>query len=98
MDNSEFSEPSPVCAISMTRVDSSTQPIVPMPQSSSTKPVVAMSHPLDGSQFHEVIDEQIWSELPPTPEEQQPRRSQDLPPPAVLNPHPADPLISVGES
>lgn len=31
-------------------------------------------HALDGSQFHNVIDEQAWSELPPTPDEQRPHR------------------------
>lgn len=39
--------------------------------------------PLDGSQYHDVIEEQIYSEQRPRPEEEQPRRgrtSQDRTP------------------
>ncbi len=36
------------------------------------------AHAMDGSQFHNVIEEQVWSELPPTPEEQMPRRARHL--------------------
>lgn len=32
--------------------------------------------PLDGSQYLNVIEEQIYSELPPTPQEQQPIRAR----------------------
>lgn len=34
--------------------------------------------PLDGSQYHTVIEEQIYSELPPTSQEQQPIRARHL--------------------
>ncbi len=62
------------------------------------KDVTEAPHPLDGSQFHNVIEEQIYAELPPTPEEQQPRRARHLPDPAEQGPHPDDPAISVGTS
>lgn len=58
----------------------------------------AAPHPLDGSQFHNVIEEQVYSELPPTPEEQMPRRSRHLPDPEARQPHPDDPAISVGDA
>lgn len=32
--------------------------------------------PLDGSQYHDVVDEQIYSEQRPRPEEEQPRRGR----------------------
>ncbi len=44
------------------------------PQSEASKPV----HAMDGSQFHNVIEEQTWSDLPPTREEQLPRRARHL--------------------
>lgn len=53
-------------------------------------------HSLDGSQFHNVIDEQVYAEQPPTPEEQRPRRVHHVPDPAEQGPHPDDPAISVG--
>ena len=34
--------------------------------------------PLDGSQYRNIIEEQIYSELPPTPEEQQPLHARHL--------------------
>lgn len=34
--------------------------------------------PLDGSQYLNIIEEQIYSELPPTPEEQQPIHARHL--------------------
>jgi hypothetical protein len=53
-------------------------------------------HPLDGSQFHNVIEEQVYSELPPTPEEQIPHRAGHLPEP---DPSPPDkPTLSIGPS
>lgn len=55
-------------------------------------------HPLDGSHFHNVIEEQVYSELPPTPEEQQPRRVRHVPEPEGQRTHPDDPAISVGTS
>ena len=36
------------------------------------------AHAMDGSQFHNVIEEQSWSDLPPTREEQMPRRARHL--------------------
>lgn len=58
----------------------------------------AAPHPLDGSHFHNVIEEQVYSELPPTPEEQMPRRSRHLPDPQGRQPHRDDPAISVGDA
>jgi hypothetical protein len=52
------------------------------------------SKPLDGSQYHNVIEEQVYSELPPSQEEQQPVRARHLDKPQT--PHPHDLLISVG--
>ena len=34
----------------------------------------AVAHALDGSQYHNIIEEQYYSELPPTAEEQRPWR------------------------
>ena len=34
--------------------------------------------PLDGSQYRNIIEEQIYSELPPTPEEQEPLLARHL--------------------
>ncbi len=58
----------------------------------------AAPHPLDGSHFHNVIEEQVYSELPPTPEEQMPRRARHLPEPEGQHRHPDDPAISVGDT
>lgn len=33
--------------------------------------------PLDGSQYHDVVEEQVYAEQRPTPEEQRPRRSSE---------------------
>lgn len=63
-------------------------------QTSATPP--APPHPLDGSQYHNVIEEQVYSELPPTAEEQRPRRVRQLADPDAVQPHPDDPTISVG--
>ncbi len=53
-------------------------------------------HPLDGSQYHNIIEEQEYSERRPTPEEQKPWRishpGQEQPSSHV----PAEPSISVG--
>ncbi|MCM0044130.1 MAG: hypothetical protein NBV65_05805 [Burkholderiaceae bacterium] len=66
-------------------------------QTSASKPAVpAPPHPLDGSQYHNVIEEQAYAELPPTPEEQMPRRARQLADPDPVQPHPDDPAISVG--
>lgn len=54
------------------------------------------AHAVDGSQFHNVIEEQWYSELPPTPEEQMPLRARHLTEPDDQPPHPDDPTISVG--
>lgn len=69
------------------------------PDQSPTAPtalaVPPLVHPLDGSQFHNVIDEQVYAELPPTAEEQRPLRLR--PQPASQAPsRPDDPAISVG--
>ncbi len=53
-------------------------------------------HPVDGSQFHNVIEEQVYSELPPTLEEQMPRRARHLSEPEGQQVHPDGPAISVG--
>lgn len=78
----------------MKRVDKSSgrnvQTAVPSPAS------LVPAHPLDGSQYHNVIEEQAYSELPPTPEEQMPRRVHLLADPPPVQPHPDDPAISVG--
>ncbi len=74
--------------------DRNVQPERPAP--SGTPPTA--SHPLDGSQFHNVIEEQVYSELPPTAEEQQPRRVRHLPDPDSQQPRPDDPTISVGDA
>ncbi len=60
-------------------------------------PALAMpSHPLDGSHYHNVIEEQVYAELPPTAEEQLPRRARHLAEPDPVQHHPDDPAISVG--
>lgn len=69
---------------------------VPSHGSQSSCPQPAAAHPLDGSQFHTVVEEQVYAELPPTLEEQAPRRSRQLPEPNSTRPHPDDPAISVG--
>ncbi len=74
--------------------DPNVQPARQVP--SVTSP--AAPHPLDGSQFHNVIEEQVYSELPPTAEEQMPRRARNLRDNEAPPPHPDDPAISVGES
>jgi len=43
-----------------------------------------VGHPLDGSQYQDVVDEQLWAEKPPTPEEQKQRQTKfDAPPSAA---------------
>ncbi len=55
------------------------------------------AHALDGSQFHNVIEEQTWSDLPPTQEEQMPRRARHLDDAEREQaPHPEQAQISVG--
>ena len=54
------------------------------------------SKPLDGSQYLNVIEEQVYSELPPSQEEQQPVRARHLEKQKAPLPH--DSLISVGTS
>ena len=63
-----------------------------LPKSASAVP----PHPLDGSQYHNVIEEQLYSELAPTAEEQMPCRFRHLADPEPVQPHPDDPSISVG--
>ncbi len=48
------------------------------PESDTHTATARQPHALDGSQFHNVIEEQSWSELPPTQEEQMPRRAYHL--------------------
>ena len=69
-----------------------------MPETLSGSPVSASApHPMDGSQFHNVIEEQTWSDLPPTPEEQLPRRARHLvDAESEQTPHPEQAQISVG--
>lgn len=74
------------------------QPAVPEDPGDSTGVNPAARHPLDGSQFHNVIEEQVYSELPPTAEEQMPRRVRQLTDPEPLPPPPDEPAISVGPS
>jgi hypothetical protein len=62
------------------------------PTESTAQPLV---HPLDGSQFHNVIDEQAYAERPPTAEEQRPLSQRSQTPSQPL-PRPDDPAISVG--
>ncbi len=55
------------------------------------------AHAMDGSQFHNVIEEQSWSELPPTQEEQMPRRARHLDDAdREQTSHPVQAQISVG--
>lgn len=82
----------------MTMMDKQRQGNVPEPELLAPEDLPTPSHPLDGSQFHNVVDEQRWAELPPTPEEQAPRRVRRLPEPDALIPHPDDPGISIGNS
>ncbi len=86
----------PVCAISMNMIDPDKRPNVQPDSPPGAKPLPAAPHPLDGSQYHNVIEEQEWSEQPPSPEEQAPRRARHLPEPASPPPHPDDPAISIG--
>ena len=66
------------------------------PASSFAASAPSRPHAMDGSQFHNVIEEQTWSELPPTPEEQMPRRARHLDDAEEQAPHPAQAQISVG--
>jgi hypothetical protein len=55
------------------------------------------AHAMDGSQFHNVIEEQTWAELPPTREEQMPRRARHLDEgESAQSPHQEQAQISVG--
>lgn len=56
--------------------------------------------PLDGSQYLNIIEEQIYSELPPTPEEQQPIHARHLKQKKASEPKPQshDTSLSVGNS
>jgi hypothetical protein len=83
-----------ICESSMNMMDKAcgqiVQPATPIPAPSRP------SHPLDGSQYHNVIEEQVYAELPPTAEEQMPRRARHLAEPDPVQHHPDDPAISVG--
>ncbi len=58
---------------------------------------IPRAHAMDGSQFHNVIEEQTWSDLPPTQEEQMPRRARHLGEAGhEQTPHPEQVQISVG--
>ena len=80
----------------MNMIDKQSPRNVPSNPVQRPDPVPAAPHPVDGSQFHNVVEEQAWSEMPPTPEEQEPRRVRHLPDPEAAKPHPDDPSISVG--
>lgn len=56
--------------------------------------------PLDGSQYLNIIEEQIYSELPPTPEEQQPIHARHLEQNKMAEQKPPvhDTALSVGNS
>ncbi len=82
----------------MKMIDTQKGGIVPPESSTAPAPSAGVPHPLDGSQFHNVVEEQEYSERPPTPEEQAPRRARHLAPPPAVEPHPDDPAISVGTS
>lgn len=71
------------------KTDAAAVPSPQAPQTTSMKGLSAESvfgtsaaskpaHAMDGSQFHNVIEEQSWSDLPPTREEQMPRRARHL--------------------
>lgn len=82
----------------MNMIDQKKRPNVQPEDSQSPRPLPASPHPLDGSQFHNVVEEQAYAELPPTREEQAPRRARHRPEPETVQPHPDDPSISVGPS
>lgn len=67
-----------------------------MSPAATPPPVPSAPHPLDGSQFHSVIDEQVYAELPPTPEEQRPHRVSPLFVPPDDKDRPDKVTISVG--
>lgn len=70
----------------------------PVSQTSGQAPPLpsASPHPLDGSQYHNVIEEQVYAEQPPSAEEQKPWRiSHPEPVPSDKASHEA-PSISVG--
>ncbi len=88
---------------------SETPPKINLPSGSSAQPDAAAplpfvasgttprAHAMDGSQFHNVIEEQTWSDLPPTEEEQMPRRARHLDDTdREQAPHPEQAQISVG--
>ena len=52
----------------------SSRPAQENPTSSQYSPVPAKEHALDGSQYHNIIEEQVYAEQPPTAEEQKPWR------------------------
>lgn len=56
--------------------------------------------PLDGSQYRNIIEEQIYSELPPTAEEQQPLHARHLAENKIAekNSQAHDAQLSVGNS
>ncbi len=57
---------------------SSTQPDTAVASPFAASGTMPRAHAMDGSQFHNVIEEQTWSDLPPTQEEQMPRRARHL--------------------
>ncbi len=82
----------------MNTMDYQSAPNVPPDRTAAAAAVSAGPDQPHGSRFHTVIDEQLYAELPPTPEEQQPRRARQVPDPAGQRSHPDDPAISVGPS
>ncbi len=65
-------------------------------QNASTDKRAASPHPLDGSQYHNIIEEQEYAERRPTPDEQAPWRiAHPLEDPTAPHTPPA-PTISVG--
>lgn len=60
---------------------------------SAKRPQEVVPHvgqPLDGSQYQEVVDEQLWAEKPPTQEEQRRRQTKfDASPTSLPSPAPS---------
>jgi hypothetical protein len=49
----------------------------PLEEGKTGAPVPYVGRPLDGSQYHDVIEEQIYADQRPGVEEQKPRRNRD---------------------
>ena len=68
------------------------------PESAATmlpgKTPATLPHALDGSHYHSIIEEQVYADQPPTPEEQKPFHPETEEKPAEAAPD--KPTISVG--